>query len=207
MEAIMLNQKWQEAGKIELNKSVFWVKVNEDLIHRSLVYQLANARINLAHGKTRGERRGSTRKIYKQKGTGRARMGSNRSPIRKKGWLAFGPRNNRNFTISMNKKERRFALYSILTSKLKNKELIILDDIKLKEIKTKGMVDVFNKVPYEKNVLLAIPQTNEVIEKSASNIPYVKSILVSYLNTHDLLKYKTLVLMKGSVDYLNALAK
>ena len=207
METIMLDQKWKEAGKVELNKSVFGAKINEDLVHRSLVYQLANARINLAHTKTRWERRGSTRKIYRQKGTGRARMGSARSPIRKKGWLAFGPRNNRTFAISMNKKERRLALFSILSSKVKNKELVIVNDIKLKEIKTKSMIDVFTKIPYEKNVLLALPERNEVLEKSAANIPYVKTVSASYLNTHDLLKYKTLVLLKGSLDYVNALAK
>ncbi len=207
METIMLDQKWKEAWKVELNKAVFSVKINEDLIHRSLVYQMANARINLAHTKTRWERRGSTRKLYRQKGTGRARMGSARSPIRKKGWVAFGPRNNRTFAISMNKKERRLALFSILSSKVKNKDLIILNDIKLKEIKTKSMIDVFKNIPYQEKALLALPERNEILEKSAANIPYVKTVSVNYLNTHDLLKYKTLVLLKGSVDHLNALAK
>jgi len=107
----------------------------------------------------------------------------------------------------MNKKERRLALFSILSSKVKNKDLIVMNDIKLKEIKTKAMIDVFTAIPYKEKVLLALPERNEVLEKSAANIPYVKTVSVSYLNTHDLLKYKTLVLLKGSVDYLNALAK
>ena len=147
------------------------------------------------------------RKIYKQKGTGRARMGSNRSPIRKKGWVAFGPRNNANFELLMNRKERRKALFIVLSSKFANKELIILDKIEFSEVKTKNMEQVLKALPYEKNVLLAIPAKNEVIEKSASNLPYVKSILVDYLNVKDLLKYKTLVLLKDSLSTLDNLAK
>jgi len=161
----------------------------------------------VAHTKTRWDRRGSTRKIYKQKGTGRARMGSNRSPIRKKGWVAFGPRNTVNFELSMNRKERRKALFVVLSSKLANKELIIIDKIEFSDVKTKNMEKVLKALPYEKNVLLALSEKNEMIEKSASNLPYVKSILVDYLNVKDLLKYKTLVLLKDSLSNLDNLAK
>jgi len=161
----------------------------------------------VAHTKTRGERRGSTRKIYKQKGTGRARAGSARSPIRKKGGLAFGPRNTVNFTLSMNKKERRKALFCALSAKLANKELIIVDKLELSDSKTKNMVAVFSKLPYEKNMLLALPTKNENVERSASNLPYVKTILADYLNIKDILKYKTLVIVKDSLDTVNALAK
>jgi len=199
METKLFDQKGKEIGSVELAEAVFGAPVNENLIHRALMYQLSNARINYAHTLTRGERRGSTRKIYRQKGTGRARMGGNRSPVRKKGGVAFGPRNNQNFTIQMNKKERQKALFSVLSSKVSNNELVILDDIKLKEMKTKLMADVFAKVPYEKNVLLALAERNEVIEKSSANLPYVKTIQVSYLNVADLLKYKTLVLLKASL--------
>ena len=206
MKTKVLDQKWKEVGTIELNDAVFKIKINDNLIHRAFLYQRANARLNFAHTKTRGERRGSTRKIYKQKGTGRARMWGNRSPIRKKGWVAFGPRNTTNFSISMNKKERQIALFSLLSSKVKNKELIILDDIKLKEIKTKAMGDIFANLPYEKNALLAISEKNEIIEKSASNLPYVKTIHAGYLNVSDLLKFKTLVLLKSSLEQVNGLA-
>jgi len=96
MKTKVYDLKWTETGTTTLNKDVFGIEVNEDLIHRALILQLANARVAIAHTKTRGERRGSTRKLFRQKGTGRARMGSNRSPIRKKGWVAFGPRNDRN---------------------------------------------------------------------------------------------------------------
>lgn len=207
MKYTLLDQKGKEAGQVDLNDIVFKCDINEGLVHRALMFQLSNARLGLAHTKTRGERRGSTRKLYRQKGTGRARMGANRSPIRKKGWVAFGPRNTTNFTISMNKKERQKALFSVLTSKVKNKELIIVDDIKLKEIKTKAMVEVFAALPYEKNALLALAERNEIVEKSASNLPYVKTIQVGYLNIADLLKFKTLVLLKSSVEQVNALAK
>ncbi|NVP17732.1 50S ribosomal protein L4 [Candidatus Gracilibacteria bacterium] len=207
MKTNLFDQAGKAIGEIELNSSVFGLELNEGLVHRALVYQLANNRMVVAHTKTRGDRRGSTRKIYKQKGTGRARMGSNRSPIRKKGGVAFGPRNNANFTLSMNKKERRKALFTVLSSKLANKELIIVDKIEFKDVKTKNMEALIKALPYEKNVLLAIPAKNEVIEKSASNLPYVKSILVDYLNIKDLLKYKTLVLVKDSLANLDNLAK
>jgi large subunit ribosomal protein L4 len=107
----------------------------------------------------------------------------------------------------MNKKERRKALFSILSSKLKNKQLLIVDDIKLKEMKTKLAEVVFSKLPYEKNILLAMSEKNKVLYKSCSNLPYVKTILVDYLNTSDLLKYKTLILLKSSLGKLDSLVK
>ncbi|MDD3145266.1 MAG: 50S ribosomal protein L4 [Candidatus Gracilibacteria bacterium] len=207
MKTNLFDQAGKSIGEIELNSSVFGLELNEGLVHRALVYQLANNRMVVAHTKTRGDRRGSTRKIYKQKGTGRARMGSNRSPIRKKGGVAFGPRNTVNFELSMNRKERRKALFVVLSSKLANKELIIIDKIEFSDVKTKNMEKVLKALPYEKNVLLALSEKNEMIEKSASNLPYVKSILVDYLNVKDLLKYKTLVLLKDSLSNLDNLAK
>jgi len=107
----------------------------------------------------------------------------------------------------MNKKERRKALFCVLSAKFNNKELIILDDIKLKDIKTKNMIEIFNNIKYEKNLLLAIPAKNEVIEKSTSNIAFAKSTLVNYLNVKVLMKYKTLVLIKKSLETLSVLAK
>ncbi len=205
METKLFNQEGKEVGTVELNESVFNVEVNKGLIHRALVYQLANARQVVAHTKTRWERRGSTRKLYKQKGTGRARAWSSRSPIRKKWGVAFGPRNNVNFTLSMNKKERRLALLSLLTTKVQNNNFVVVDKIEFNEIKTKNMISVVNALPYTKNILLAIAAKNEVVEKSASNLPNVKTILVDYLNISDLLKYNTLVVLKDSLDKLNIL--
>lgn len=205
METKLFNQEGKEIWTVELNDAIFNVEVNKGLIHRALVYQLANARQVVAHTKTRSDRRGSTRKLYKQKGTGRARAWSARSPIRKKWGVAFGPRNNVNFTLSMNKKERRLAVLSLLTTKVQNNSLIVVDKIEFNEIKTKNMVSVVNALPYVKNILLAIASKNEVIEKSASNLPNVKTILVDYLNISDLLKYNTLVVLKDSLDKLNTL--
>lgn len=207
MKTNLFDQAGKSVGEIELNDLVFWLELNEGLIHRALVYQLANNRMVVAHTKTRWERRGSTRKIYRQKGTGRARMGSNRSPIRKKGWVAFGPRNTVNFTQSMNRKERRKALFTVLSSKLATGNLVVVDSIEFKEVKTKNMVSVINSLPINNKALLAIPTKNEVIEKSASNIANVKTILADYLNVKDLLKYETLVLLKDSLNNLDNLAK
>ncbi len=207
MEIKMYTQNGKEKGTIELNESVFGLESNENIVHRALIYQLANARLNVAHTKTRGERRGSTRKIYRQKGTGRARMGSTRSPIRKKGWVAFGPRNNRNFTLSMNKKERRLAINVLLSDKVRNNKIIVLDKLSLKEIKTSEMVKVFKSLPEHNKILLALKEKDEVIMKSANNLPNVKNLLLSYLNVKDLLKYDTLVLLKDSVEELNTVGK
>jgi len=207
METRLLNQEGKEIWKVELNDKIFNLEVNEWLIHRALVYQLSNARQVVAHTKTRWERRGSTRKIYRQKWTWRARMGSNRSPVRKKWWVVFWPRANVNFKLDMNKKERRKALFCALSAKVRDNKLVVVDDIKLSEIKTKEMIKVINTLPFEKKALLAIPAKNEVLEKSAANIPVVKSILVDYLNIADLLKYNTLVLLKASLDKLNSLVK
>ena len=207
METKIYNQEGKTSGTIELNESIFAVVVNENLIHRALVYQLANARLNVAHTKTRWERRGSTRKIYRQKGTGRARMGSNRSPIRKKGWVVFGPKNNRNFTLSMNKKERRLALFSVLTSKLSNNNLVVVDGISFEKPNTKEADKFYKVLPYEKNILFGLANKNEEIERSSSNLPYVKTILVNYLNIKDLLKYNTLVLERSALENLEKLVK
>lgn len=202
LELQVLNQKWTDAGSVELNAALFWEKMNEGLVHRALVMQNANARLNVAHTLTRWERRGSTRKIYRQKGTWRARMWSNRSPIRKKGWVVFGPRNNQNFSLSMNKKERRKALACVLSAKLAENNLIVLDKLTFKDIKTKNMVWVFDALKIEKKVLLGLAEKNEIIEKSTSNIATAKTLLVDYLNIKDLLKYETLVLMKDSLASL-----
>jgi large subunit ribosomal protein L4 len=121
--------------------------------------------------------------------------------------VAFGPRNNRNFTLSMNKKERRLALFSVLTSKLNDKNLVIVDGVSMDSPRTKQADTFYKALPYQKNILFGIAQSNEAIEKSSANLPYVKTILVNYLNIKDLLKYKTLVLEKASLEHLELLVK
>lgn len=206
METKVYDLKWKETGSVTLNEDVFGVEMNDDLVHRALVMQQANARLATAHSKTRGERRGSTRKLFRQKGTGRARMGGNRSPIRKKGWVVFGPRNNRNFTLSMNRKERQKALFCVLSAKVASNALVVVKKLEVKEISTKAMNVVMKALPLGKTALVALHEKNENVEKSISNLKTVKSIGISYLNMKDLLKYETLVLSEEGVKNLNALS-
>ncbi len=180
--------------------------MNEGLVHRLLVLQQANARLATAHTKTRGERRGSTRKIYRQKGTGRARMGANRSPVRKGGGIVFGPRNNRNFTITMNKKERQRALFCLLSSKVKSKNLVIVKNLDTKKISTSAMNIVMNALPLGTKTLVALAEKNTNTQKSLANLKTIKAIDVAYLNIADLLKYETLLLSEDALKQVNALA-
>lgn len=207
METKLLNQEWKEIWTVLLNDSVFNLEVDNWLIHRYLIYQLSNARRVVAHSKTRWEVKWSTRKLYRQKGTWRARVWDARSPIRIWWGVAFGPRNNVNFSISMNKKERRLALCHILSSKFKSDNLIVLDDINFSQIKTKNMISVLESLNVnEDSVLLAMSSKNEVVERSWNNLPKLKTILVGYLNPKDLLKYNKLILLKDSLDKLNSIS-
>lgn len=201
MEALLYNSTWVESGKIKLNEDFFGKEDNIGLIHRLLMLQRSNSRNPIAHTKTRGERRGSTRKIYKQKGTWHARAWGARSPIRKWGWVAFGPRNTRNFTISMNKKERRLALFTILSNKARNSQVKVLESIQAEEAKTKNFVTVMTNMS-SMNALFALLPNDRTLFLATRNIATVKPIGVNYLNPQDLLKYKDLVFTKDSLDYL-----
>ena len=205
METKLFSQDWKEIGTVSLDDAIFWLDVNNALIHRALVYQLANNRKNIAHAKNRSEVRWSTRKLFRQKGTWNARAWSIRSPIRRKWWVVFGPRNNQNFSLEMNKKERRKALFCALSSKAKSDDLIVVDAIKLDKISTKELNSLLSNFNYEKNLLLVTPAKDEKIAKSSANLPHVKEILVNYLNIADLLKYKKLFLLKDSIDKINSL--
>lgn len=202
MEAKIYSSTWAETWKIELNEKIFGVEVNGGLIHRLLMLQRSNARSPIAHTKSRWERRGSTRKIYKQKWTWHARAWSARSPIRKKGWVAFWPKSTRNFTISMNKKERRLALFSLLSSKAINNQIKILEDVSKTEVKTKDMVKLMETIKTTKWLFAMLPNDRELF-LATRNIETVKPIGVGYLNPMDLLKYNDLIFTKDSLDYLN----
>lgn len=195
----------KETGTATLNKDVFGVEMNEGLVHRALVMQQANARLATAHTKTRGEVRGSTRKLYRQKGTGRARAGSARAPIRIGGGVAFGPRSNRNFTLQMNRKERQKALFCVLSAKVKAKSFVVVNKLEVKEMKTKAMDAIMKSLPLGKTALVALHEKNENVEKSIANLKTVKAISASYLNMADLLKYETLVVSEDGLKQLNAL--
>jgi large subunit ribosomal protein L4 len=196
------NQKGEKTGTKTLKKEVFQVTVNQDLMHRALLRQLANQRINLAYTKNRSEVRGGGAKPYRQKGTGRARQGTIRAPHMKGGGKAFGPLNIRNFSLNMPKKQRRNALFSALTLKAKEKEVFALDSFS-GEIKTKNFAEMLKKLPVKRNALFLLPEKNEIIEKSARNLVDVKTLLVNNLNLADLIKFKTLVLVSDSDKKIN----
>ncbi len=202
MKATVYTQTGEKKGEVTLNKDIFGIEVNEGLIHQMLILQQANSRSPIAHTKTRGEIRGGGRKPHRQKGTGRARTGSTRGPIHRGGGIVFGPRNTRNFTKMMPKKQRRKALFSALSSKASDKQILVVEKYDAKETKTKEFAAMIDKLPVERNALFVIPEKNEVIQKSSRNLPKVKTVLANYLNIQDVLKYQSLVFLKSSLPKL-----
>lgn len=196
------DSKGKVVEKKALNAAIFADEnINDSLIHEFYVLQQANARINIAHTKTRGEVAGSGRKLYKQKGTGNARVGAANSPIRRHGWVAFGPRNTTNFTKEMPKKMKKLALAWILTVKAKNEQLIGVIDNALETIKTKEAIAMLQNIGLtNKKTLVVIPEKNEVIEKSLRNIPRTKIITAMYVNPVDLLHYDKVLVFAGSLE-------
>jgi large subunit ribosomal protein L4 len=202
MKVDLYKQSGEKSGTLELPKEIFEIPFNEELIHQALVRQLANKRVAIAHTKTRGEVRGGGRKPFRQKGTGNARQGTIRSPLLRGGGIIFGPRNNRNFAKDMPKKQRRKALFSALSEKARNNEIIGLEAYEAKEPKAKDFAAMLKKLPVERNALVVIPEKNEIIQKSSSNLANAKTILAGYLNIHDLQKYKKIIFLKDSVAKL-----
>lgn len=201
MKATVYTQTGEKKGEVTLNKDIFGIEVNEGLIHQALVMQQANSRQPIAHTKTRGEIRGGGRKPHRQKGTGRARFGSTRTPIQRGGGVVFGPRNTRNFTKMMPKKQRRKALFCALSSKAKDNQVLVLEKYE-GDVKTKAFAEMIKKLPVERDALVIIPEKNESIQKSTRNLEKVKTILANYINVQDLLKYHTLIFLKDSLPKL-----
>ncbi len=200
MKVDLYKQSGEKNGSLDLPKEIFEIPLNEDLIHQALLRQLANKRVAIAHTKTRGEVRGGGRKPFRQKGTGNARQGSTRSPNLRGGGVVFGPRNNRNFEKDMPKKQRRKALFSALSEKARNNEVIGLEAYESKEIKSKDFAAMLKNLKIDRNALIVIPEKNEVIQKSSSNLANAKTILANYINIHDLQKYKKVIILKESVS-------
>jgi large subunit ribosomal protein L4 len=198
VKAKVYNQKGETKSDVTLNKELFGSDVHEGLMHQALVMQMANARNPIAHTKLRGEVRGGGRKPHRQKGTGRARVGSTRVPHWRGGGVTFGPRNNRNFSRMMPKKQRRKAIFSALSAKAKDGSVIVLDQYK-GEIQTKPFAEMIEKLPVERNVLIVIAEKDPVIQKSARNLPNVKVILANYLNVKDLLHYHTILFLQDAL--------
>ena len=191
------NMEGKEVGTIELNDAVFGVEVNEHLVHMAVVAQLANKRQGTQKAKTRSEVSGGGRKPWRQKGTGHARQGSTRSPQWTGGGVVFAP-TPRDYTIRLNKKEKRLALKSALTSRVNENKFVVVDELKFDEIKTKNFKAVMNNLKVSKAlVVLADNDQNTVL--SARNIPEVKTSLVNTINVFDILKYNTVVATKAAV--------
>ncbi|MFR8368123.1 MAG: 50S ribosomal protein L4 [Lachnospira sp.] len=194
------NIEGKEVGSIELNDAVFGVEVNEHLVHMAVVNQLANNRQGTQSAKTRSEVSGGGRKPWRQKGTGHARQGSTRAPQWTGGGIVFAPK-PRDYSFKMNKKEKRIALLSALSSKVSESKIVVLDEFKLDEIKTKKFVEVMNNLKVE-NALVVLEGENKNVVLSGRNIPSVKVTATNEINTYDVLKYTTLVVTKAAVEKL-----
>ncbi len=194
------NIEGKEVGSIELNDAVFGVEVNEHLVHMAVVNQLANNRQGTQSAKTRSEVSGGGRKPWRQKGTGHARQGSTRAPQWTGGGIVFAPK-PRDYSFKMNKKEKRIALLSALSSKVAESKIVVLDEFKLDEIKTKKFVEVMNNLKASK-ALVVLEGENKNVVLSGRNIPTVKVTATNEINTYDVLKYETLVVTKAAVEKL-----
>ena len=194
------NIEGKEVGSIELNDAVFGVEVNEHLVHMAVVNQLANNRQGTQSAKTRSEVSGGGRKPWRQKGTGHARQGSTRSPQWTGGGVVFAPK-PRDYSIKMNKKEKRIALLSALSSKVADNKIVVLDAFNLDEVKTKKFAEVMSNLKVDK-ALVVIEGENKNVVLSGRNIPTVKVSATNEINTYDVLKYETLVVTKAAVEKL-----
>ena len=194
------NIEGKEVGTIDLNDAVFGVEVNEHLVHLAVVSQLANKRQGTQSAKTRSEVSGGGRKPWRQKGTGHARQGSTRAPQWTGGGMVFAPK-PRDYSFKMNKKEKRIALLSALSSKVSENKIVVLDSFNLDEVKTKKFAEVMNNIKVS-NALFVIEGENKNVVLSGRNIPTVKVSATNEINTYDVLKYNTLVVTKAAVEKL-----
>ena len=191
------NMEGKEVGTMELNDAVFGVEVNEHLVHMAVLQQLANNRQGTQKAKTRSEVRGGGRKPWRQKGTGHARQGSIRAPQWTGGGVVFAP-TPRDYEVKMNKKERRAALKSALTSRVQDNKLVVLDELKLDEIKTKEMQKVLTNLKVNK-ALVVMPELDQNVVLSTRNIENVATATTRTINVYDVMKYSTVILTKDAV--------
>ena len=194
------NVEGKKVSTVELKEEIFGIEPNEAVVHSVLVNYLANQRQGTQSTKTRSEVSGGGRKPWRQKGTGRARQGSIRAPQWIKGGIALGPK-PRSYTYRVNKKEKRLAI-KLLSSKVLENQLVVIDELPFKEIKTKQMVSALANNKVEGKTLVMLPEKNEAVQKSARNIEGVKTTLVNTINVYDLLKYNKLVLTLDTVKKL-----
>ena len=193
----VFNMEGKEVGTIDLNDAVFGVEVNEHLVHMAVVQQLANMRQGTQKAKTRSEVSGGGRKPWRQKGTGHARQGSTRSPQWTGGGVVFAPV-PRDYSFKLNKKEKRAALKSALTSRVQENKLIVIDELKFEEIKTKNFKNVMDNLKLAK-AYVVLNENDEKVVKSAKNLPNVQTALTNTINVYDVMKGGTVVLTKDAV--------
>ncbi|OGN00349.1 MAG: 50S ribosomal protein L4 [Candidatus Yanofskybacteria bacterium RIFCSPHIGHO2_02_FULL_41_29] len=208
MEVNLYNQSAKNVGKVKLPDAIFGLPLNKDLLYQVVTSQMANKRQNIAHTKDRGEVRGGGKKPWRQKGTGRARHGSIRSPIWKGGGVTFGPRKERVFKKKINKKMARKALFLALSSKVKDKEMIVIDGIAFNSWKTKEMAVVVNKISelfsskHSSLLLVTDKKMGDTIERVSRNLPRVDVMEAKNLNALDVIARKNLVILKDSLNVI-----
>ena len=191
------NMEGNEVGTMELNDAVFGAPINEHLVHLAVVRQLANKRQGTQKAKTRSEVSGGGRKPWRQKGTGHARQGSIRAPQWTGGGMVFAPK-PRDYSVKMNKKEKQLAMKSVLSEKVNENKFIVLEELALPEIKTKRIKAVLDNLKVEK-ALIVTKEKDDVVVKSANNLPTVKTAALNNINVYDILKYDTIVVTKEAV--------
>lgn len=195
------NIEGKKVSTVDLKEEIFGIEPNEAVVHSVLVNYLANQRQGTQSTKTRSEVRGGGRKPWRQKGTGRARQGSIRAPQWIKGGIALGPK-PRSYKYRVNKKERQLAIKSLLSSKVLENNLVVVDKFDFKEIKTKQMADAMKNLKVDATALVVLPTNNEIVQKSARNLADVRTSSVNTINVYDLLKYKKLVLTVDTIKKL-----
>ena len=194
----VLNMEGKEVGSMELNDAVFGVEINEHLVHQAVVLQLANNRQGTQKAKTRSEVSGGGRKPWRQKGTGHARQGSIRAPQWTHGGVALGPK-PRDYSYSLNKKERRLGMKSALSTKVVDENLVVVDSIKLESYKTKAVVEMLKALGAEGKALIVTAESDKTVVKSAANIPGVKTATVNTLSVYDILNYDKFIVSSEAV--------
>ena len=204
MQVPVYNIQGEQVSETELRDDIFAAPVNEGLMHQALLRQLANARLGTHKTKTRGEVRGGGRKPWRQKGTGRARQGSIRAPQWPGGGTVFGPR-PRSYRQRMPRKMRRMALRSALSVKASGSQVKVLDALEIGEPKTKEMLSILEGLGVGSSVLILLPQSDEAILRSVSNLPEVRTLVAQYLNVRDLLKYDTILMPLASLEVIEGI--
>lgn len=197
----LYNINGEQIDELELNDAVFGIEPNESVVHEAVVMQLASLRRGTHSTKTRAEVRGGGRKPWRQKGTGRARAGTIRSPLWRKGGIVFGPK-PRDYAYRLPRKKARLAIRSVLSAKVKAEEMIVLDQLEFPEPKTKQMLEVLGKLKIKEKVLVVTAEQNDNVQKSGRNIPGVKFLTAEGINVYDLLNYDRLLITKDAVTKL-----